>query len=91
MEGLREWNPNRPVSRAPAGVGRCSRLGFAQSFEKQPVRTVAQGLATQSGITLLHLPSYSPNHQDVICPLRRYSMRCYGKIIGVSSFSSKTN
>ena len=48
-----------------------------ESFEKQPVRTVAQGLATQSGITLLHLPSYSPNHQDVICPLRRYSMRCY--------------
>ena len=22
LEGLREWNPNRPVSRAPAGVGR---------------------------------------------------------------------
>jgi hypothetical protein len=45
-----------------------------ESFEKQPVRTVAeacertlstnavaQELATQSGITLLYLPSYSPN------------------------------
>src|SRR5208337_1617859 len=26
LEGPREWNPNRPVSRAPAGVGRRSRL-----------------------------------------------------------------
>src|SRR5208282_5981017 len=32
LEGLREWNPNRPVSRAPAGVGRYSRLRFARSL-----------------------------------------------------------
>ena len=72
MEGLREWNPNRSVSEMAV-----DRDSIRESFKKQPVRTVAQGLATQSGITLLHLPSYSPNHQDVICPLRRCSMRWY--------------
>jgi hypothetical protein len=64
--------PNRPVSEMAV-----DRDLIRESFKNQPVRTVAQGLATQSGITLLYLPSYSPNRQDVICPLRRYSMRCY--------------
>src|SRR5208283_2562815 len=34
LEGRREWNPNRPVSRAPAGVGRYRDL-IRESFEKQ--------------------------------------------------------
>ena len=56
MEGLGEWNPNRPVSEMAV-----DRDLIRASFEKQPVRTVAQRLPTQSGITLLYLPSYSPN------------------------------
>jgi len=59
LDGLREWTPNRPVSKLAA-----DHELIRESFEKQPVRTVAeaanaryqrnavaQGLATQSGIT----------------------------------------
>src|SRR5208337_1916771 len=46
LEGLREWNPNRTVSEMAAG-----RDLIRESFEKQPVRTVAEAcertLATQ--------------------------------------------
>jgi len=37
LEGLREWNPNRPVSEIAA-----DRDLIRESFEKQPVRTVAE-------------------------------------------------
>jgi len=37
LEGLREWNPNRPVSETAA-----DRDLIRESFEKQPVRTVAE-------------------------------------------------
>ena len=73
-EGVEPQSPGEP---GPRRGGPLFATWIRASFEKQPVRTVAQGLATQSGITLLYLPSDSPNHQDVICPLRRYSMRCY--------------
>jgi len=73
-EGVEPQSPGEP---GPRRGGPLFATWIRASFEKQPVRTVAQGLATQSGITLLYLPSYSPNHQDVICPLRRCSMRCY--------------
>src|SRR5208337_3858920 len=46
LEGLREWNPNRPMSEMAA-----DRDLIRESFEKQPVRTVAEAcertLATQ--------------------------------------------
>lgn len=37
LEGLRQWNPNRPVSEMAA-----YRELIRESFEKQPVRTVAE-------------------------------------------------
>ena len=37
LEGLRQWNPNRPVSEMAA-----YRDLIRESFEKQPVRTVAE-------------------------------------------------
>jgi len=37
LEGLREWNPNRPVSEMAA-----DRDWIRESFDKQPVRTVAE-------------------------------------------------
>ena len=69
--------PQSPGEPGPRRGGPLFATWIRASFEKQPIRTVAQGLATQSGITLLYLPSDSPNHQDVICPLRRCSMRWY--------------
>ena len=37
LEGLRRWNPNRPVSEMAS-----YRELIRESFEKQPVRTVAE-------------------------------------------------
>jgi hypothetical protein len=37
VESLREWNPNRPVRQMPA-----DRDLIGESFEKQPVGTVAE-------------------------------------------------
>ncbi len=54
LEGRREWNPNRPVSRAPQGWAAVREL-IRESFEKRPVRTVAEAcecrLSTQGGGT----------------------------------------
>jgi transposase len=46
LEGLRQWNPNRPVSEMAA-----YRDLIRESFEKQPVRTIAEACERISQLT----------------------------------------
>jgi transposase len=42
LEGLRQWDPNRPVARSPGSEMASYRELIHESFEKQPARTVTE-------------------------------------------------